>query len=141
MSIIAILIASATYSWQNAQQKGRDGKRKSDLKAAQQALETYFQTNGKYPPDNNKGKIKCEDGSVIDWGATFSCAGTLYLRQLPKDPTNITQAGIIPYYYDRDPTNNIIYILSTKLENANDPEKQLNCNSSAPNHNYCVKNP
>src|SRR3989344_1525650 len=60
ITIIAILIGAGTVSYNNAQQKGRDGKRKSDLKAIQQALEQYFQQNGKYPySDITTGRIKC----------------------------------------------------------------------------------
>src|SRR3989344_1659457 len=50
IAIIGILLAAATISWTNAQQKGRDGKRKADLKSIQQALELYFAQNGYYPP-------------------------------------------------------------------------------------------
>src|SRR3990167_6962536 len=58
ISIIAILVAAATASWTNAQQKSRDGKRKSDLKSIQQSLELYLQDNGTYP-GGPSGEIQC----------------------------------------------------------------------------------
>src|SRR3989344_9590535 len=48
ITIIALLIGAATVSYTKVQQKGRDTKRKSDLKAIQQALEIYYQTYGTY---------------------------------------------------------------------------------------------
>jgi len=142
ISIIAILVASATYSWQNAQQKGRDGKRKSDIKAVQQALEFYYQNNGKYAEeDASTGKIRCDAASPpIDWGSSFTCGTTSFMQQLPKDPISTNS-----YYYEvttRDPNNNnnpINYKLSALIENNNDPEKNINCGPNG--RNFCVYNP
>ncbi|MCR4324084.1 MAG: prepilin-type N-terminal cleavage/methylation domain-containing protein, partial [Candidatus Curtissbacteria bacterium] len=93
MSIIGVMVAAGSSSWMNAQQKGRDGKRKSDAKAVQQALETYLSTNGRYPRSTS-GQIICNTGAdnnkVIKWGDAFACNGVTYMQQIPKDPS---QAG------------------------------------------------
>ena len=148
ISIIAILVASATYSWRNAQEKGRDGKRKSDLKAVQQALELYFQNNGQYPASAN-GKIQCNvtgDATIIEWGKEFACTESgqkvTYMQQLPKDPTGKTDPSDLQgesYYYATG--GSLQYTLSAKLENIKDPDLVgLSCTPQNP-RKYCVINP
>src|SRR4030042_2514850 len=92
ITIIAIMIGAGTYSWNNAQIKGRDGKRKADLKAGQQALEMYFQTYGAYPT-SSPGEITCGGGDAgsgtNSWGDIFQCppsTGPIFMQQLPEDP-------------------------------------------------------
>ena len=141
ISIIAILVASATSSWQNAQQKGRDGKRKSDLKAVQQALELYFRANGKYP-STSSGQIQCNAGtdtSTRDWGSSFVCDLQTYMQQLPKDPAYQETTG---YYYNNPDSTS--YNLWAALENTNDPDLTglpSSCGSPPTGRNYCVVNP
>jgi len=138
ISIIAILIAAATFSYTNAQQKGRDNKRKSDLKAVQQALELYFQQNGKYPSTASGGVIQCNiggDTSIRSWSSAFTCNSITYMNPLPKEPTTGSQ----PYYYFTSAPNST-YVISTQLENTKDPDlpQMSGCQSG---YNYCVKNP
>jgi prepilin-type N-terminal cleavage/methylation domain-containing protein len=138
ITIIAILVAAATSSWQNAQAKGRDGKRKADLKAVQQAVELYLQRNGIYP-SSNSGQIQCNSGdTTVHWGGTFVCNSIIYMQQLPKDPAYQVTAG---YWYD-NPTITT-YVLSAKLENVNDPDLTgLLCTSHWTGPvGYCVINP
>src|SRR3989344_8208732 len=62
IAIIGILIAAATVSYTKPHQKARDNRRKSDLKSVQQALELYFQQNGKYTSlvaDVSSWRIRC----------------------------------------------------------------------------------
>jgi type II secretion system protein G len=155
ISIIAILMAVATVSYLNAQQKGRDNKRKTDLKAIQQALEIYYTQNGKYP-SGSTGSIQCNtgitplnDSSVLTWGAStiFSCdpdgsgpkPTITYMSPLPKEP--IFTAASDTYFYSSPTTDT--YILSAKLENLNDKDIAafaLPCTAPA-SRNYCVINP
>ena len=146
MSIIAILIAAASASFMNAQQKGRDGRRKSDLKSVQQALELYFQNNGVYPSDDGSGNIQCPfypGAYQALWGTKFYCKNSLeseivYMQKLPKDP------GPDGYYYQLTNADRFSYTLSAKLENTNDPDLTgLLCTAYAgpPARNYCVINP
>ncbi|OGE09928.1 hypothetical protein A3H87_04560 [Candidatus Curtissbacteria bacterium RIFCSPLOWO2_02_FULL_42_37] len=141
ITIIAILVAAATTSWQNAQIKGRDSKRKADLKAVQQSLELYVQKNGKYPA-SNLGQIQCNitgDTTIKAWGGTFICGSLTYLQQLPKDPAYQTTTG---YYYESN-SPNLTYTLSGLLENTNDPDLTgLLCTPHwTAAGKYCVANP
>lgn len=53
ISIIAILIALGAVSYTTAQQKGRDARRKADMKIFQQAYEQYYSANeSSYPADS-----------------------------------------------------------------------------------------
>lgn len=148
IAIIVLLVAAATASWNNAQQKGRDSRRKADLKAVQQALEIYFQTNGAYPRSNPIGvEIQCNvppdaptDVTIIPWGAEFSCdengasppPKVVYTQKLPQDPVGITS-----YIYNSSfPYNK--YTLAADLENNNDPERVASCLLA---HDFCVINP
>ena len=157
MTIIAILIAAVSASFTNAQMKSRDGKRKSDLKSVQQALEIYMQRNGKYP-DTSVGKIRCNtqewngtdwddvDTREIEWGAEFFCDSTssgnpiTYSQQLPKDPSGITDYNDRQSYF-YDSTSPFSYSISASLENSNDPDiPNIPC-SPMGTRNYCVINP
>lgn len=167
ISIIAILMAVATVSYTNAQQKGRDNKRKSDLKAIQQALEVYYQQNGKYPfkrDDSNSylGRMACVNTAAtgVKWGDAFTCSSITYMNPTPKDPVfppTTTQADEKDYYYESNNSStpaNQTYVLSARLENTNDrdfkghsstnityctPEGYTN--STTYRRNYCVINP
>ncbi len=160
ISIIAILLAVATVSFTNAQEKGRDNKRKSDLKAVQQSLELYFSQNGRYP-STTSGQITCTytgfDVTAKSWGLSFSCdpdgggagASISFMNPLPKDPA-FTASGEI-YYYDSSTTTS--YKLSAKIENVNDKEYcvstgsncvssgKLPCEPTGSSRSYCVVNP
>ena len=143
ISIIAILVASATASWRNAQMKGRDGKRKVDLKAVQQALENYIQTNGKYPASST-GQIACNvtgDSSFKTWGGTFTCGPINYMQQIPQDSSYQATAG---YYFASCGSPPTSYALFAAIENLNDPELSTlptPCATAPAGRNYWVINP
>lgn len=97
ISIIAILFGVATVSYTNVQKKSRDGKRKADLAAIQQALAVFYADNSAYPDESSANKITCtldgsngDPGNIVDWGSAFSCPVSIptksYMTQLPKDP-------------------------------------------------------
>jgi len=145
ISIIAVLVASATASWRNAQMKGRDGKRKTDLKAVQQALENYLQTYGRYPTSSG-GVITCSGGTAgsgnNNWGSILQCpptSGAIFMQQLPQDVSYQSTAG---YYYNS--TGTTTYVLSAQIENVNDPDippkASLPCAPQS-GRNFCVINP
>ncbi len=75
IAIIAVLISMATVSYSSAQRKGRDSKRKSDLKAMQAALEQYNADNsGAYIVGCNPGVTYLPNGLPTDpkTGATYT---------------------------------------------------------------------
>ena len=125
ISIIAILVAAATVSWTNAQVKARDGRRKSDLKSIQQAIELHFQEYGTYP-DSDNGRIKCTPpgSNIIVWGSQLDCNGKTFINPLPKDPK---WDSTLDYYYESvasATSANVFlkYQISASLENSSDQE-------------------
>lgn len=127
ISIIAILVATATVSWTNAQVKGRDSKRKTDLKSIQESLELYYLANGKYPPYN----VGICTGIYIDCVGycAFVTSGSYpymkdqlvptFLSKMPEDPT---WKGEQLWNYIYVKTASGKYELYGKLENAKDPD-------------------
>lgn len=156
ISIIGMLTTFAAASYSNAQQKSRDGKRKADIKAVQQALELYFQTNGIYPNTNGSGQITCNTGgdtSVKSWGLPFTCNSITFMTPLPKDPIFNSDVTVRYHYYSESPFTT--YVLSAKLENARDQDYcssfsacilkhfcvPANVGTGSTNRNYCQTNP
>lgn len=84
VSIIVILITMGLSSYSTAQKKGRDAKRKSDIKEIQGALEQYYSVCGyTYPTPTGTfySAIICTTPSIAIMPAVYS------------DPR-----GITPYY-------------------------------------------
>ena len=71
ISIIGILVALGTAAFSTAQQKGRDARRKADIKAIQNGFEQYHAKAGEYP-----------DSSAEANDLTIFPAG------VPEDPKN-----------------------------------------------------
>ncbi len=82
ISIIGILIAMAVASFTTAQQKGRDARRMSDMKAVQNAFEQYATTtNGIYNDSCDAMAAALSGGIPADpKGTTYSqdCTATTY---------------------------------------------------------------
>lgn len=134
ITIIGILVAASTVSYAQAQKKGRDGKRKADLKSIQQALELHYQSLGYYPPINWDG-----------WTARISFTGnpevknalTPYLNPIPTDPKYSKVQ--FDYLYKRVSSNQ--YELVSILESNNDPDFGSYSYGAWGTYNYQVKNP
>ena len=138
ITIIAILIAVGTISWTKAQEKARDGKRKSDLKTTQQALEDYYRVKLYYPGDPdwpNSNWCAVINGSNTQVKDTLVSNG--YLQQMPADPDLSND-----YVYDKKDRNK--YELYAKLENTNDPDRTgpySPCNGAYSGYNFMVTSP
>lgn len=118
ITLIGILIAAGLGSFTSSQMKGRDSKRKGDLKHIAEALELYYNDKGKYPPASGGLLSGCGTGDtqLCNWGATFSDnKGTIYMVTLPNDP-----AGGRNYYYAASGTSPTSYQLYARLENVQD---------------------
>ena len=135
ISIIGILMAAGTVYFTNAQQKGRDSKRKADLKSIQQALELYYNTNGEYPPTT------CSPGAAGSAGCNVANQLGVYLvptyiSKLPNDPLYAGDSYWVQYNYDKysGPPCNVVnkYRLWAWLENKSDPEGTATCGESSP---------
>ncbi len=129
ITIMAILIATGTYSWQAAQIKARDNRRKVDLKAIQQALESFYQTNGRYPPATYDARIYT--GGWYTQISTTSAQWSLdvrqaleagYISKVPQDPTYANSSS--DYFY-WNPTIST-YRLYSRMENTKDQDYNNN---------------
>ncbi|MGB9883476.1 MAG: type II secretion system protein [Microgenomates group bacterium] len=78
IGIIAILVALGTTSYSTAQKKSRDAKRKSDLKAIQNALEQYYSICSYVYPTPAAGYVP---SSII-----CNNPYTVIMSSTPKDP-------------------------------------------------------
>lgn len=144
ITIIGILVATGTYSWQGAQAKARDNRRKSDLKAIQQALEGFYQTNGKYPPTSNAGGW-CTQISNTTYPEVKNALQPNYITAMPQDPTG--KDTTLDYFYYKDSHNR--YRLYSTMENVKDPEYVASYGTEASgctgwngaNYHYKVTNP
>jgi general secretion pathway protein G len=113
MVIIGVLSTLGFGSFQSSQQKGRDSKRKAELKQIGVSLEAYYNDKGEYPLGSSGLIAGCNGGAVCAWGAPFVDENdTLYMVELPVDPKSEYS-----YYYDSDGT---YYQLYARLENTLD---------------------
>lgn len=127
--ILGILVTLGGASFLGSQKKGRDGRRKADLRNVSLALEQYYTDKGRYPTDNGSGVITaCGSAgtSVCNWGSAFIDQNSeVYMLELPDDPIVAQQ-----YYYDAGAQNKS-YQLYVHLENPEDPEIITPANASA----------
>lgn len=115
MVILSILVAIATGSYASSSRRGRDNRRKNDLRSVATALEAYFNDKGVYPTGSNGVMIGCGalDTQPCSWGGEFrDKSNTLYMILIPMDPS-----ASQTYYYVSSGTN---YKLYAKLENTKD---------------------
>lgn len=133
MIIMGILAAIGVTAFIASQVKGRDTSRKGDLKAVSQALEAYYNDKGQYPASDDKGNIVGCNGSVGNppvqppvscpaGGLWKDVYGTIYMAQIPKDPSSKTQSF---YYFGSKSAGSQIYNqyqMYTHLENKDDSQ-------------------
>jgi general secretion pathway protein G len=87
MAIMGLLIGIVASSFQTSRIKGKDARRKSDLKQVQNALEAYINDHGTYPVSTAGVITACGAGNATcAWGSPFTDQnGTVYMAQLPSD--------------------------------------------------------
>lgn len=120
MVILSILVAIVTGTYATSSKRGRDNRRKGDLRNIATALEVYYNDKGTYPTGDASGQmvgcctiLHCGDIQPCGWGGTMKDTnGTLYMVFIPLDPVTGRQ-----YYYWG---NGSSYKLYAKLENVND---------------------
>lgn len=115
MVILSILAAIVMGNYATSTKRGRDNRRKSDLRNIMTALETYYNDKGSYPLGVNGVMTGCStgDSQPCNWGGQFTdTKGTLYMVEIPQDPIETQQ-----YYFVSDGQAYKIY---AKLENAQD---------------------
>jgi type II secretion system protein G len=74
ISIIGILVALGTAAYSTAQKKGRDARRRADIKAMQNGLEQYKAKAGAYPANTTEANDL-----------------TIFPSGLPEDPKNTAE--------------------------------------------------
>mgnify|MGYP001558125950 CR=1 FL=1 len=116
MVLLGILVSLGMGSFASSIRRGRDSRRKSDVRSVASALEAYFNDKGMYPTSNSNGEmVGCGagDAAVCTWGGEFKDKNnTLYMILTPKDPSDVYK-----YYYTNTATT---YKLYAKLENTRD---------------------
>jgi len=124
ISIIASLLAVGVPNFIGIRQRGRDSKRKVDLKEIQSALELYKlnQTFPSYPP-------------TATWKTDLQTGQ--YMNSVPEDPLS-TAANPKDYYYKKNETSDIKYDLYACLENEDDNDP--NVTSTGCPADYCASN-
>ncbi len=110
IAILGILSTLGVASLRGALAKGRDAKRKSDIKSLQTALELYYSDFSVYPD-------------------ALSTLAPTYIKEIPEDPTS-TQT----YTFDHTDCSggtitqaNQRYLLTATLENQNDSDRTGSC--------------
>lgn len=142
IAIIAVLTGIGLASFQGAQEKARDARRKEDYKAIQTALQAYYNDNGYFPPAATTADWVCSNNaSSSPW---ISGLTSQYIKQIPVDPINNsgdpwgisgspTSSGGYRYCYGTwnpyvsgaaasEATKPQKYDLVMQLENHNDPD-------------------
>jgi prepilin-type N-terminal cleavage/methylation domain-containing protein len=112
ITIIGVLTILVLISLNNTRARGRDGKRVSDFREIQKALEAYAgDHNGLYPSTSGAwrtGLAGCGGGG-LGYGASGYIPGLVptYMPQLPEDPlaVGLGGAGGRCYQYKSDGSN------------------------------------
>lgn len=102
VSIMTILITMSISSFATAQMKGRDAKRKSDMRDVQTSLEQYYSVCGfKYPTPSGTffSPVTCTSPSIA------------ILPTVPSDPK-----GATPYYCSGASCSSSSYTICAGLE-------------------------
>ena len=134
MALIGILAVVGLANYNTSLMRGRDAKRKQDIKSVSQALELYWADYETYPASDGNGSIApCDVSatcSTISWGGAASLSdpnhgATLYMKNIPSDPSVGQQ-----YYYQVS-TDGKAYKLWARLEISTDPQAMGNVSSCA----------
>ena len=113
-TIIGLLTTIAAVTYQSANRKARDGKRKADLEQIRSALEMYRSDIGNYPATGNLSLLVSGD----------------YIQEIPSDPTD--------YSYCYTSGGASTYTLDAHLEIDTGENYGSNCGGVC---NYRVQNP
>lgn len=137
MAIMGLLIAVTASTFQTSRIKGKDGRRKSDLKQIQNALEAYMNDHSVYPQASapTGGSIVACGGSgttACAFGSAFTDEnGTVYMAQIPSDPSSPT----LQYLYLAS-SDQKQYQIFTYLENTQDSSTATYVGKNCPTVTY-----
>ena len=98
IAVIGLLASFFMISYPATQKKGRDARRRSDLKQYQTALETFANKNNSLYPTSGSNAIDANAQLCVDLG--FAAADDCAVD--PKDGFNVCASNICRYYYRTD---------------------------------------
>ena len=143
ISLIGILTSIAYYSFENAQQKSRDARRKQDLKTVSTALLSYYGDKDTYPPICNPSPCSQSATYTSDTAEWIPPLVPAYTNTLPQDPKGQnSQTYTYTVAADR-----LSFELWAQLENLKDKEiigqGESKCTKTPPDpkYNFCIENP
>lgn len=146
ISIIAVLSTIGMVAYGNFLKSSRDGRRQSDLKFIQSALEEYYADQIYYPMLGST----CSNGALkVDCPLKNPAGTKTYLNKVPTDPLlsnsqyNYQSLPASPTACDNaTATKCTSYCLYANLENLSSPknEDSVNCPFSG-NYNLAVTRP
>jgi prepilin-type N-terminal cleavage/methylation domain-containing protein len=112
IAIIGILSSIVLVGLGPVQRRGRDARRQSDLRGAQNALELYYNKCGRYPGDEN-----CGDTKPANWDKLSDIIGhsNIGVPKLPNDPSAASEKN---YYYGVSDDGSS-YVIGATLEDLN----------------------
>jgi len=97
VAIIGLLSSLVLASLSDAQLKGRDARRLSDVNEINHALELYYTDHGQYPPISFAYTDSTTCGGGGKW-CDLEAALEPYMSELPHDPAGLQTT--YRYYYD-----------------------------------------
>ncbi len=113
MVILSILTVIVSGTFASSSRRGRDSRRKNDIRSITSALEAYYNDYGFYPIGVGGIMTDYKTGAQYTWGGQFKDSNnTLYMVLIPKDPS------IYKYYYVSP--DGKTFKLYAKLENLQD---------------------
>ena len=117
MVLLSVLVALVSGGYTSSSRRGRDNRRKNDLRNIATALEAYYSDKGVYPSNDANGQIVgclALDLQPCTWGGQFKDKNdTLYMVLMPQDPSSV----LYRYYYVGATSS---YKLYARLENTQD---------------------
>ncbi len=125
IAIIGILTTMGTVAYTSAQKQARDGRRRTDLKALQNAFEQYYADNsGSYPSTCTMTDVKYFPGGFpMD----------------PKSKKNYYTAGTSDGITIVNTCTTTSYFFGVSLESTTNAGYDSGCNSASDKY-FCVKN-
>lgn len=121
ISVIGILASAGIYTYDGAQERARDARRKSDFREIRNVLQSYYNDRGAYPLSPGGG-WEYSTAAADPW---ISGLTTTYIRNMPRDPRNAGSgpwnAGVntVYAYLGNGPHFNLV----AQLENTSDSER------------------
>lgn len=126
IAIIGLLATLSVVALNSARMKARDVRRKADLKQIYNALQMYYDENGKYPQAG-----ACAYGSncyvASTAGKSWFTALSFWMATQPMDPINNAYYpyvnGNYSYIYGNVTADGQGFDLIAQLENTSDPDR------------------